>query len=270
MARAVALGALLAVVVAARGARADEKPLGPAPRNLVNAANAPISDVLQIRLLDSYAPEFEGARGRGNVFGLAVTMPLPEYRLLPLPQLSLLTIPAVVTTPSGVTGFGDLRFLDLAVFNPGRRVLWGVGPSFVFPTASDRTTGQGKWQAGAAAAVAFAPERWLVGVLLQDLVSFAGDAERKDASALFVQPFVTLQLGSGWFVRSQPQMIFDWTSGEQLLPVNLGVGRVFTLGRQTMSLFVEPFWNLATAGPAPRYGVTFGLSLLYPRIWHGG
>jgi hypothetical protein len=270
MTRAVALGALLAVVVAARGARADEKPLGPAPRNLVNAANAPISDVLQIRLLDSYAPEFEGARGRGNLFGLAVTMPLPEYRLLPLPQLSLLTIPAAVTTPSGVTGFGDLRFLDLAVFDAGHRVLWGVGPSFVFPTASDRTTGQGKWQAGAAAAVAFAPQRWLVGVLLQDLVSFAGDAQRKDASALFVQPFVSRQLGNGWFVRSQPQMIFDWTSGKQLLPISLGAGRVFTLGRQTMSLFVEPFWNLATAGPAPRYGITFGLSLLYPRIWHGG
>src|SRR5271168_4656762 len=67
---------------------------------IVNQANAPISSLFQIRLQDSYAPAFQGQlRGQGNSFSIAVGMPLPQYRLLPFPQLSLLTIPAAVTLP---------------------------------------------------------------------------------------------------------------------------------------------------------------------------
>jgi hypothetical protein len=248
---------------------AGDTPAARPPSDLVKAANAPLSDVLQLRIQNTYVPEFHDIRGDGNAVSLAITMPLPKYRLLPLPQLSLLTIPAGVTTPAGLTGFGDLRFVDVAIFDPGRRVLVGVGPTFVFPTASDLRTGQGKWQAGPAAAVAFAPKRWLVGVLAQNPISFAGDRDRPDANALFLLPFVTYQLGGGWFVRSQPQMLFDWEADAQVVPIDLGVGRVFRLGRQTVSLFVEPFWNVAHEGPAPVYGITVGAAFLYPDFWRG-
>src|SRR5215470_17541751 len=70
-----------------------------------------------------------------------------------------------------------------------------------------------------------------------------------------------------WFIRSQPQMVFNWKSGKQVLPLDFGAGRVFKIGRQDVSLFVEPFWNISHDGPAPRYGITFGASLLYPDFW---
>jgi len=194
-------------------------------------------------------------------------MPLPEYRLLPLPQLSLLTIPAAVTLPSGQTGFGDLRFLDVAVLNARHSVLFGIGPTFIFPTASQRATGQGKWQAGPAAAVAFQPERWLVGILVQNLISFAGDPHRADVNVMILQPFLSYQLGKGWFVRSQPQMLFDWETSKQILPLDLGLGRVFKIGPQNVSCFVEAFRNVSYDGPTPKYGLSFGVQLLYPDFW---
>jgi hypothetical protein len=86
-------------------------------------------------------------------------------------------------------------------------------------------------------------------------------------NALVLQPFVTYQFDGGWFVRSQPQMIFDWETGRQLLPLTFGVGRVFKIGWQNVNCFVEPAWNLSHDGPAPRYELTFGLSLLYPNLW---
>ena len=220
--------ALLSTVACLSGARADEgKAIGPDQSNLVKQANAPISSIMQIRFQDTFVPEFNDLHGSGNTFTLALTMPLPKYRLLPFPQLSLLTLPAAVKLPGHVTGLGDLRFLDIAVFHAGPRLIWGVGPMFVFPTASKRETGQGKWQVGPAAAVAFVPENWLVGVLVQNPISFAGDRDRKDVNVMILQPFVTYQFGNGWFVRSQPQMIFNWKTGEQILPIDLGVGRVF-------------------------------------------
>lgn len=245
----------------------DGDPGGPAQPDLVKQANAPISSILQVRFQDSYAPQWTDVPGQGNTFSIAVTMPLPEYRLLPFPQLSLLTLPVAVTVPGGVTGFGDVRLTDIAVLEAGSSVLWGAGLTLVFPTATAPETGQGKWQAGPAAAIAFAPENWLVGVLAQNPISFAGDRNRADVNALFLQPFAVYQLGHGWFIRSQPQMIFNWKSGKQVLPLDLGVGRVFTIGRQTVNVFVEPFWNISHDGPAPRYGITFGMSLLYPNFW---
>src|SRR6266852_8124550 len=104
--RAIAL--LLAVLIGARIgetiAQADSgnstSPASPSQTDLVNQANAPISNLFQIRLQDTYAPAFQGQlRGQGNFFSIAVGMPLPAYRLLPIPQLSLLTIPVAATLP---------------------------------------------------------------------------------------------------------------------------------------------------------------------------
>ncbi|HAM51576.1 MAG TPA: hypothetical protein DCP92_13140 [Nitrospiraceae bacterium] len=258
----------LLYAIGANGVRADDgNTIVAAQPNLVNQANAPISSIMQVRLQDAYAPQYKGIHGSGNIFTVALTMPLPEYRLLPFPQLSLLTVPAAVTLPGVSTGFGDVRFVDVAVLHAGPSLIWGVGPAFVFPTASPGTTGQGKWQAGPAAAIGFLPERWLVGVLAQNLISFAGESNRADVNGLILQPFVSYQLGKGWFVRSQPQMLFDWKTGRQLLPIDLGVGRVFKIGRQDVSCFMDPFWNITYDGPAPKYGITFGVTLLYPNFW---
>lgn len=261
--------ALFIAVAGLSGARADDgKQVATDQSNLVKQANAPISSIFQFRLQNTYIPQSTGVHGEGNTFTIAVTMPLPKYRLLPVPQLSLLTIPAAITLPSGLTGFGDLKFLDIAVFKSGQSILWGVGPSFVFPTASKPMTGQGKWQVGPAAAVAFVPKRWLLAVLVQNPISFAGDSSRKDANAMILQPVVTYQFDKGWFVRSQPQMFFNWKNGKQIVPLDLGFGRVFRIGRQQVSCFVEPFWNLSHDGPSPKYGITFGVFLLYPNFWN--
>src|SRR5258708_25100110 len=118
--RAIAL--LLAVLIGSgigeTIAQADSgNSASPSQTDLVNQANAPISNIFQIRLQDTYAPAFQGQlRGQGNFFSIAIGMPLPAYRLLPTPQLSLLTIPAAATLPlplASFTAFGDIPFLDI-------------------------------------------------------------------------------------------------------------------------------------------------------------
>jgi len=250
----------------------DEAPTAPTnpPReNLVKQANAPLSDILQLRFQDAFFPSIRHVDGETNTTTLGITMPLPAYRLLPFPQLSLLTIPAVVKPPNASVGFGDLRFVDVAILDAGHKVLFGIGPTFVFPSASRPETGQGKWQVGPAAAIAYSPEQWLVGVLAQNPISFGGDPHRRDANALFLQPFVTYQLGGGWFIRSQPQIAVDWKTGNHVVPLDLGAGRVFRLGRRYVNLFVEPFYTVSTTGPQPVWGVTIGGAFLYPNFWRG-
>ena len=204
----------------------NANPTTPTQSELVNQANAPISSLFQIRLQDSYAPAFQGQlRGQGNFFSIQVGMPLPKYRLLPFPQLSLLTIPAAVTLPlplpfGSSTGFGDIRFVDIAVLDAGHSLLFGLGPTFVFPTASDTFSGQGKWQVGPAAAVAFVPRNWLFGILAQNPISFAGDSTRACSERSVSSTVHNLPAGSWMVRRSEPQMIFDWETNKQQLPID--------------------------------------------------
>src|ERR1017187_93810 len=119
---ALILAVLLGIGIGAGIAQADNgSATSPTQSDLVNQANAPISGLFQVRLQDAYAPAFQGQlRGQGNLFSIAVGMPLPQYRLLPFPQLSLLTIPAAATPALSLGSsvrFGDLGFVHTPVFD---------------------------------------------------------------------------------------------------------------------------------------------------------
>src|SRR5262249_15976672 len=71
----------------------------------------------------------------------------------------------------------------------------------------------------------------------------------------------------GWFLRSQPLMVFDWKSDRRLVPLDVGFGRVFKIGRQNISCFIEPSGNIPRDGAVPEYAIAFGAALLYPDFW---
>ena len=65
-------------------------------------------------------------------------------------------------------------------------------------------------------------------------------------------------------------MLFNWENDNEFVPLDLGAGRVFRIGRQRMSCFVEPFWRATGNEPAPDWGIAFGLAFLYPNFWGSG
>ena len=75
------------------------------------------------------------------------------------------------------TAFGDMQLFDLAVVPwPGREsgFMWGVGPVFIFPTATDERARQGARQVGPAlGAIYKGIPGILLGTLIQNPISFA-------------------------------------------------------------------------------------------------
>src|SRR5215470_17857121 len=54
--------------------------------------------------------------------------------------------PNVLSQSGGTAGLGDLNpRLFLSPVHPGKRI-WGIGPTSLLPTATNRTLGQGKWE----------------------------------------------------------------------------------------------------------------------------
>ena len=64
------------------------------------------------------------------------------------------------------SGFGDMSLSSFLSPAKVSGLLWGAGPSFIFPTASSDALGAGKWQAGLVVLGLYMGKEWIVGGLL--------------------------------------------------------------------------------------------------------
>src|SRR5690606_35229836 len=106
-----------------------------------------------------------------------------------------------IAGPSGDQfGLGDITqslfFSPKAPTESG--IVWGVGPVFLFPTATDDFLGGEKWGAGPTAVVLKQFDGWTIGMLANHIWSFAGDETRNDISSTFLQPFVSYTTKDAW------------------------------------------------------------------------
>jgi hypothetical protein len=84
---------------------------------------------------------------------------------------------------------GDINpSVFLSPANSGK-LIWGVGPTMTFPTATESLLGNGKWEAGPSLVVLTTPGHWVIGALANNPWSFAGWGN-KSVDALLVQPFI--------------------------------------------------------------------------------
>jgi hypothetical protein len=180
----------------------------------------PLTTLPQVVFRDSYTPANYGpctplACPRSyetNEFLIRPIIPrIPPNTLLPFPQLVRPTF-AIVTVPSSRGGtrteFGDLPLFDIAVLpwpDPKKTgFLAGIGPTFVFPTATSKSAGQGAWQAGPAVGMIYSGLPGLViGFIAQNPVSFSYTSpDRPPQNTFELQPVLALHLWEKWYLRS--------------------------------------------------------------------
>jgi hypothetical protein len=142
-----------------------------------------------------------------------------------------------------VDGLGDIGLVSL--LSPAKTAggfLWGVGPSFIFPTASKDELGQEKWQAGPAAVGLHMGKKWIFGAFPQHWWSFAGNDDRKSTSQTNIQYFIWRLFPGQWQVGTAPNIRIDWKADDDnklTLPVGLGVGKLFKIGGLPIKFILE-------------------------------
>jgi hypothetical protein len=271
------LAALLAAAAPAAFAQ-DEEP-SPSVTRLAEEFSDPLTTLPQLFLQDAYTPSNYGLDASTNrVIARLIVPRLPKYSLFPFVQLvrpsfSLVTLPE----PGGGTrtDFGDMQLFDLSVIPwPGKDsgLLMGVGPVFVFPTATDRVAGQGAWQVGPAfGAIYKGLPGWLFGCLIQDPISFAYTSpHRPRVGLLTVQPILFRHVGRGLYVKSgDASWAFSWRQNSSVtLPLSFGVGWVIVReGLSPINLFVSGEWMAYRhdAPVAPQTTVRFGMTVAFPQ-----
>jgi len=255
----------------------------------------PLTTLPQVVVRDSYTPANYGpcapqACVRNDETNQLVIRPviprIPANTLLPFTQLVRPTL-SLVTVPSSRGGmrteFGDLPMFDIAVLPwPDRDktgLLIGVGPTFVFPTATSKSAGQGAWQAGPALGAIYSGiPGLLIGFVAQNPVSFAYTSPGRTPQNTFqFQPVLALHLWDKWYLRSAEA---NWTMGwrrhsSTMLPLSLGLGRTLVRpGLPPMSFFITGQWMVYRqyAPIAPQTTINFGLTVAFPELrdWWSG
>ena len=159
------------------------------------------------------------------------------------------------------TGFGDMILMEMLSPGPSMAGNWllGVGPTFIFPTASTAFTGQGKWQAGPSAVVGYLSAKWILGAFVQNWTSFAGVSSRSSTNQMNLQPIAAYFFGEGWSIGYSGNILANWTADSHnvwTVPLGLGVSKVVKFGKlpvkvgiagQYMPIHPEAFgqqWNI--------------------------
>lgn len=144
--------------------------------------------------------------------------------------------------------------------------IWGVGPALLLPTASDSRLGSEKWALGPTAVVLKQQNGWTAGVLANHLWSVAGDHDRKDISATFVQPFLAYTTRTYTTFGLNTESSYDWKARQWSLPVNFTVSQLLKIGGQPISLSAGVrYWVDAPIGGAEGWGGRLALTFLFPK-----
>jgi len=170
--------------------------------------------------------------------------------------------------PADNFGLGDINFSAyLSPAKPGK-LIWGFGPSLTVPSATGDTIGSEKWRAGPAAVALVTPKPWVIGGLVRNLWSVAGDSDRDNVNSFLLQPFVNYNLDDGWYVVSSPVITANWDKDSDdrwTVPVGGGFCKIFKIGKQAINAQVQAFHYVESPELGPDQAIRFQLQFLFPK-----
>ena len=143
--------------------------------------------------------------------------------------------------------------------------IWGLGPVFLLPTATDSILGSEKWGAGPTGVVLKQSGSWTYGALANHIWSFAGDDARTDVNATFFQPFVSYITDTKTTYSLTLESTYDWDSDQWNLPLNFVVSQLVKFGDQPVQLVGGIRYYIDGPDGGPEWGLRFGLTFLFPK-----
>jgi hypothetical protein len=132
------------------------------------------------------------------------------------------------------SGIGDIQ-LPMIISPPVRNWILGAGPTWLFPSATEKVFGRQQWGAGPAVVVGHYSEKVTMGVFPQYLfgIKSQGRNEAAKASYMNLLYFAYYNLPNAWQVGFSPTVTYDRraTAGNRWnVPVGIGVSKTARIG----------------------------------------
>jgi hypothetical protein len=144
--------------------------------------------------------------------------------------------------------------------------IWGAGPVELLPTATDDVLGGDQWGIGPTAVALKQTGPWTVGLLTNHIWSVAGDSDRDDVNATFLQPFVSYITTTKTTIGLNTEATYDWENDQWSVPVIGQVAQLFKVGPQILQLAVgAKYWAESPENGPEDWGFRVQLTFLFPK-----
>lgn len=236
-------------------------------KQLSNPIASLTSVPMQFNYDDGIGPDGDGERYFVNVQPVIPVSISEDWNMISRTIIPVISQDEIFPGAGNQFGLGDtvqsLFFSPKALTASGWT--WGIGPALLVPTSTDDLLGSEKWGAGpTAVALRQTTSGWTYGALVNHLWSFAGEDERADINATYLQPFLARSLGKGRTVSVALESTYDWEGEQWTVPFNLGYSKVSRIGKQLVSYQGGVRYYLEAPDGGAEWGLRFTLSLLFP------
>jgi hypothetical protein len=144
--------------------------------------------------------------------------------------------------------------------------VWGVGAAFLFPTATNDVLGSKKFGVGPTVIVLQQKNGWTYGVLMNQVWSVAGNADRADVNQMYLQPFLTYNWKSGTGLTLNSEWTQNWEAGTTNAFINIMAGGLVKFGDQLVQLQIGPRIHVAAPeGSKSDFGVRAAVIFVFPK-----
>ena len=165
-------------------------------------------------------------------------------------------------------GLGNINYQ--AFFSPAEsgKVIWGVGPVIEFSTHTSDPVASEKWSAGGGVVVLSMLKPWVLGVLVQNIWSFAGPDDEQDVDKFTLQYFINYNLADGWYLSTTPVITANWEADSDdrwTVPFGLGLGRLVRIGKLPVDFKVQAFTYVEKPDFGPDWTLRLQVQFLFPK-----
>jgi hypothetical protein len=230
----------------------------------------PVSELITLPLQNNTNFEYGPYDRTQNVLDIQPVIPINLNEHWMLKSRTILPVswqPYANQNSGGEFGLGDTTQTFFLAPRGDRKLIWGIGPALVIPTATNTALGQGKFSMGPSVLALSQPGHWTIGALINNVWSVAGSGGRPPVNLMQLQAFVTYQMKKGWYVATSPILQANWRAASGniwLVPVGGGVGRITRMGSQPINVTAQFYGNaLYPAGSSP-WSMRLQFDLLFP------
>ena len=239
------------------------------------AATDPSVPLTQMQFQNVFVPSTYNASGYSNQFILQPVVPIHlNSKLFPY-HIMRPTLPVIAPTadPDGPAevqgGLGDLTLLDVYL-HPIKRLKTNIGFGYVavFPTATHPQLGLQEWQFGPTALLlTTAIPKWNLGLLAEVPMSLESNAYKVQAQIVAVR-MLPHQWYAGW---GDLLWTLDDQNGTYDLPLSVRVGKVVSIGKHKLNIFLQPQYTPdgLHSGPTSEWAIKLNVTFLFPKAKFG-
>ncbi len=258
--------AMSALVLAAPAWAKDDK------AELAKKLANPIATLISVPLQYNY-DEYGGASdgGKRNLLNIQPVIPISlseNWNVISRTILPLVDQRDFPVSAMNESGLGDIT--QSLFFSPksptSGGLIWGAGPVLLLPTATRDVLGTEKWGLGPTGVVLKQNGPWTAGLLANHVWSVAGDDNRADINATYMQPFLSYTTKTQTTFGLATETSYDWKNEQWSVPLVFQVGQLFKIGPQILQLTGGvKYWAEAPDNGPEGWGFRLQLTLLFPK-----